>query len=73
MSIFNEQLLYFVELLAQFSFKANRKCPVNQGFNKANLSFLLAKGILTDALPSKRWFPVNAGKKSGALFLYQSI
>ena len=71
--MFNEQLLYFVELSAQFSFKANRKCPVNQGFNKANLSCLLVKGCPRAVLPSKRWFPVNAGKKSDALFLYQNI
>ena len=42
-------------------------------FDKANFSCLSAKGIPKDVLPGKRCFPVNAGKKSSALFLYQNI
>ena len=38
-----------------------------------NFSCLWAKGIPAGVFPSKRRFPVNAGKKSSALFLYQNV
>ena len=53
--------------------KSNYLVNSLEGFDKANLSCLWVKGIPTDVLTSKGWYPVNTGKKSSAIFLYQNI
>ena len=42
-------------------------------FYKVDFFSFWAKGILTDVLTSKRWFPVNAGEKSSAPFLDRNV
>ena len=41
---------------------------MNLSFYKVDFPSFWAEGIPTDVLPSKRWFPVNAGEKSSAPF-----
>ena len=42
-------------------------------FDKIDFPSFWAKGIPTNVLTSKRWFPVNAGEKSSSPFLHQNV